>query len=242
MKIREILGKKTKNRNLINLWQKNKSKTIISLYLLRTTKYYILKRLLPLFSYILHPIFISMYATLFYLFCKNDIFTNQEKYYVLFQILIITILVPILFFLLLRSTGNVNSVMLPDVSQRRIPLVLQCFLYILLVKRSIIISRYPELHFFFLGALFSTILALICSLFKAKVSLHMLAISGLTIFVIGMNIHLQMQNPYWAAFLILMTGVVASSRLEMEAHTPKELFLGLLIGILPQLLFLFLWL
>ncbi|WP_243392596.1 hypothetical protein, partial [Flavobacterium hibernum] len=225
-----------------NLWQKNKSKTIISLYLLRTTKYCILKRLLPLFSYILHPIFISMYATLFYLFCKNDIFSNQEKYYVLFQILIITILVPILFFLLLRSTGNVNSVMLPDVSQRRIPLVLQCFLYILLVKRSIIISRYPELHFFFLGALFSTILALICSLFKIKVSLHMLAISGLTIFVIGMNIHLQMQNPYWAAFLILMTGIVASSRLEMEAHTPKELFLGLLIGILPQLLFLFLWL
>lgn len=209
---------------------------------MRTTKYCILKRLLPLFSYILHPIFISMYATLFYLFCKNDIFSNQEKYYVLFQILIITILVPILFFLLLRSTGNVNSVMLPDVSQRRIPLVLQCFLYILLVKRSIIISRYPELHFFFLGALFSTILALICSLFKIKVSLHMLAISGLTIFVIGMNIHLQMQNPYWAAFLILMTGIVASSRLEMEAHTPKELFLGLLIGILPQLLFLFLWL
>lgn len=70
----------------------------------------------------------------------------------------------------------------------------------------------------------------------------MLAISGFTIFVIGMNIHLQMQNPYWAAFLILMTGVVASSRLEMEAHTPKELFLGLLIGVLPQLLFLFLWL
>ena len=183
-----------------------------------------------------------MYATLFYLFCKNDIFTNQEKYYVLFQILIITILVPVLFFLLLRSTGNADSIMLPQTSQRRIPLILQCFLYILLVKRSIIITRYPELHFFFLGALFSTITALICSLFKIKASLHMLAISGFTIFAIGLNIHLQMQNPYWAAFLILMTGVVASSRLEMDAHTPKELIIGLLIGIFPQLLFLFLWL
>ncbi|MFH6998163.1 hypothetical protein ACHRVZ_09535 [Flavobacterium sp. FlaQc-57] len=201
-----------------------------------------MKRLLPLFSYILHPIFISMYATLFYLFCKNDIFTNQEKYYVLFQILIITILVPVLFFLLLRSTGNADSIMLPQTSQRRIPLILQCFLYILLVKRSIIITRYPELHFFFLGALFSTITALICSLFKIRASLHMLAISGFTIFAIGLNIHLQMQNPYWAAFLILMTGVVASSRLEMDAHTPKELIIGVLIGIFPQLLFLFLWL
>jgi membrane-associated HD superfamily phosphohydrolase len=183
-----------------------------------------------------------MYATLFYLFCKNDIFTNQEKYYVLFQILIITVLVPVLFFLLLRSTGKVNSIMLPETSQRLIPLLLQCFLYILLVKRSIVITRYPELHFFFLGALFSTILALVLSLFKIKASLHMLAISGFTIFVIGMNIHLQMQNPYWAAFLILMTGIVASSRLEMQAHTPKELFIGLLIGIIPQVLFLFLWL
>ncbi len=183
-----------------------------------------------------------MYATLFYLFCKEDAFTNQEKYYVLFQILIITILVPVLFFLLLRSTGHVNSVMVPETSQRKIPLLLQCFLYILLVKRSIVITRYPELHFFFLGALFSTILALICSLFKIKASLHMLAVTGLTVFVIGLNVHLQMQNPYWGAFMILMTGIIASSRLEMEAHTPKELMIGMLIGAFPQLLFLYLWL
>ena len=197
---------------------------------------------MPLFSYILHPIFISMYATLFYLYCKEDIFTNREKYYVLFQILIITVLVPILFFMLLRSTGHVKSVMVPETSQRQIPLLLQCFLYILLVKRSIIIARYPELHFFFLGALFSTIIALILSFFKIKASLHMMAISGLAFFVIGLNIHLKMQNPYWTALLVLLTGIVASSRLEMEAHTNKELIIGLMTGVFPQILFLYLWL
>ncbi|MEG2103161.1 hypothetical protein [Flavobacterium sp. FlaQc-28] len=201
-----------------------------------------MKKVLPLFSYILHPIFIPMYTTLLYLFCKDDVFTTQEKYFVLFQILVITIIVPVLFFLLLRSTGHVKSLMLPETSQRLVPLVLQSFLYILLVKRSIVITRYPELHFFFLGALFTTILALVCSLFKFKPSLHVAAISGFTIFAMGLNIHLQTQNPYWSAFLILMTGVVASSRLEMNAHTPKELLAGLLIGVLPQLLFLFLWL
>ncbi|KOP38649.1 MULTISPECIES: hypothetical protein [unclassified Flavobacterium] len=201
-----------------------------------------MKKILPLFSYILHPIFISMYATLLYLYCKDDIFTTQEKYFVLFQILVITIIVPILFFMLLRSTGHVKSMMLPENSQRRIPLILQCFLYILLVKRSIVIIRYPELHFFFLGALFSTILALVCSLFKIKASLHMTAITGFTIFAIGLNIHLQMHNPYWGALLILLSGIVASSRLEMNAHTPKEISIGLLIGVLPQVLFLYLWL
>lgn len=183
-----------------------------------------------------------MYATLFYLFYKEGAFSTQEKYYVLLQILIITVIVPILFFLLLRSTGNVKSVMIHETSQRRIPLILQCFLFILLVKRSIVITHYPELHFFFLGGLFSTILALIYSLFKIKASLHMMAISGFAVFVIGLNIHLQMHNPYWSAFLILMTGIVASSRLEMNAHTNKELLIGLIIGILPQILFLYLWL
>ncbi|OIV42719.1 hypothetical protein [Flavobacterium johnsoniae] len=201
-----------------------------------------MKKILPLFSYILHPIFISMYATLFYLYCKDDIFTTQEKYFVLFQILVITIIVPVLFFMLLRSTGHVKSMMLPETSQRLIPLVLQCFLYILLVKRSIVIMRYPELHFFFLGALFTTILALVLSLFKIKASLHVAAISGFTIFAIGLNIHLQLHNPYWGALLILLSGIVTSSRLEMDAHTPKELLIGLVIGVLPQLLFLYLWL
>lgn len=201
----------------------------------------ILKKLLPLFSYILHPIFVSVYATMFYLYAKGDVFSNQEKYFVLIQILVINAIVPVLFYLLLKSTGHVKSIMLSQASERTIPLILQCFLYILLVKRSIVITRYPELHFFFLGALFSTILALVCSLFKIKASLHMMAISGLTIFVIGLCIHLQMQNPYWAAFLILLTGIVASSRLQMEAHSPNELLLGTFLGIFPQLLFLYLW-
>ena len=209
---------------------------------MKTSNFTVLKRILPLFSYVLHPIFISMYATLFYLFYKEDVFTIQEKYYVLFQILIITTIVPILFFLLLRSTGNVKSVMVHETSQRIIPLVLQCFLFILLVKRTIVINRYPELHFFFLGGLFSTIIALIYSLFKVKASLHMMAISGFTVFVIGLNMHLQLHNPYWPALLVLLTGIVASSRLEMNAHTYKELLIGLIIGIIPQVLFLYLWL
>ncbi len=228
-------------KNRVNLCN-SRQKTFIEYICFYTFNSGILKKVLPLFSYILHPIFISLYATLFYLFYKDDIFSTNEKYFVLIQILVINIIVPVLFYLLLKSTGHVKSIMLSQTSERTIPLILQCFLYILLVKRSIVITRYPELHFFFLAALFSTILALVCVLFKTKASLHMVAVSGLTIFVIGLNIHLQLHNPYWPALLILLSGVVASSRLEMNAHTPKEILIGLFIGIMPQLLFLYLWL
>jgi hypothetical protein len=70
----------------------------------------------------------------------------------------------------------------------------------------------------------------------------MMAISGFAVFVIGLNMHLQLHNPYWPALLLLLTGIAASSRLEMEAHTYKELFIGLAIGVVPQILFLYLWL
>jgi hypothetical protein len=39
-----------------------------------------------------------------------------------------------------------------------------------------------------------------------------------------------------------MNGVVASSRLEMKAHTPKELVIGFLLGVIPQLFLLHFWL
>ncbi|RTY95722.1 hypothetical protein EKL98_16790 [Flavobacterium bomense] len=132
--------------------------------------------------------------------------------------------------------------MLADISQRKIPLVIQCFLTILLIQKSITIYHFPELYFFFLAGLLSTIIALIFLFYKIKASLHMIAVSALTVFVIGLSIHNQAQNIDVIAFLVLMNGFVASSRLEMKAHTPKELVIGLISGLLPQLFLLSFWL
>ena len=201
-----------------------------------------MKKILPFFSYIFHPIFIPVFTALFYFFFYDSYYTNPEIYFAIFQIVIITILLPILFFFVLRTAGQVDSIMISEISQRKIPLVIQCFLTILLVRKSITLDHFPEFHFFFLGGLLSTVLALILLFFRIKASLHMVAISALTIFIIGLSIHNQTRNINGIAFLVLMNGFVASSRLEMKAHTPKELVIGLLLGIIPQMLLLGFWL
>jgi hypothetical protein len=201
-----------------------------------------LKKILPLFSYIFHPIFIPAIATLFYLFFNTTAFATEEKLFVFFQVAIILVIIPILFFLILKAAGKIDSIMIAEVTQRKIPLILQCFLIILLVRKSITIDRYPELHFFFLGALLSTILALSSLFINIKASLHMMAISALTVFVIAISLHFQFQNTFIIAFLILANGLVASSRIEMNAHTNKELIIGFVLGSIPQLFLLFLWL
>ena len=201
-----------------------------------------LKKTLPFFSYLFHPIFIPVYAALFYFFLNDSYYTNPEKYFAGFQIVIITIVLPILFFFVLRVSGQVDSIMISEISQRKIPLVIQCFLTILLLRKSITLDHFPEFHFFFLGGLLSTVIALVLLFLNTKASLHMIAVSALTVFVIGLSIHNQTQNINVIAFLVLMNGFVASSRLEMKAHTPKELVIGFLLGIIPQMLLLRFWL
>lgn len=151
-------------------------------------------------------------------------------------------MIPMALYYLLRFTGKVNSIMIADLEQRKIPLIFQSFLTIILLRKSIPLENYPELHFFFIGALFSILFALGLLYAKFKASLHMLAIAALTVFVFGLNIHLQIGSVFIVPFLLLMNGFVASSRLVMQAHTPKELIIGVLLGSIPQILFLFLWL
>jgi len=201
-----------------------------------------LKKILPIFSYIFHPLFTPVQACFFYFLFHNGDFNIKQITPFFWQISVVTIMIPMALYYLLRFTGRIDSIMIAELEQRKIPLVFQSFIIIILLRKIIILEYYPELHFFFIGALFSTLLALGLLFIKFKASLHMLAISALTVFVFGLNIHLQMGSIYLVPFLLLMNGFVASSRLVMQAHTPNELIIGVLLGSIPQILFLFLWL
>jgi hypothetical protein len=98
--------------------------------------------------------------------------------------------------------------MVPKIGERKLPLVIQCFLLIILLKQSITVERYPELHF--LLALMSTLIALVLLFFKTKASLHMVGISGLTLFYFGLNLFNNTQNTILFALLIFINGLIAS--------------------------------
>ncbi len=162
--------------------------------------------------------------------------------YVLLQIAIITIFIPITLLYLLKTLGAIDSISVSKISQRKIPLFIQVILMSLLLQKSIAIDRIPDLYFFFLGGIISTILAFILLFLKVKASLHMIGVCSLTVFLIGLSIAFQINSLYLISLLILMIGFVATSRLEMNAHTFRELVYGIFIGIIPQILLLWFWL
>ena len=201
-----------------------------------------MKRVLPFFSYAFHPIFISVYATLFYFLLDLNAYNAKQKYLILLQIAIITVFIPICIFFLLRSLGKIDSVMLSELSQRKIPLLIQCVLLYILITKSITIDAIPEMFFFFAGAAVSSLFALILAFLNVKASLHMLGISALTAFAIGLSFHNQVNALWLIVLLVALNGVVATSRLDMKAHTGAELAIGFCCGLIPQIALWYGWL
>ena len=201
-----------------------------------------LRKILPAFSYIFHPLFISVYAVLLFFFFGKHNYNYQEVYLVIIQIVIITIFIPVTVYYLLLSLGRVDSIMLAHKNQRRLPLLFHAILLLILIRKSITIDYFPILYFFFLASFISTFWAFVFLFTRFKVSLHQLAIASFTVFAIGISLHYNVRMVGIVVPLILCNGIVASSRLEMKAHTSTELILGGLIGAIPQIGLMYFWL
>lgn len=183
-----------------------------------------------------------MYGTLLYFLISTFYYTIQQKYLVLLQIGVVTILIPIAFFYFLRSFDKADNVMVPDLTQRKIPLIFQGMILYLLLSNTIKESILPELHYFLLGGLISTILLFLMVFLKIKASIHLVGISSLTVFVGALSLHFEVNVIYSFAVLVLLNGLVATSRLELKAHTYKEILFGFFTGFLPQLILTYYWL
>lgn len=201
-----------------------------------------MKKILPLFSYIFHPIFIPILGTVVYIIFGNRMYTEEQYYLVLFQVIIITFFLPLSFFYLLRTFGKVDTIMMANVNQRKVPLIMQMALTYVLLQKSITLERFPELFFFFLGGFASTFIVFLLIYVRFKASIHMVALSALNFFVIGLSMHFQINLIYTIASLFLLSGLVASSRLYMQAHSQEELVAGYLCGCIPQIVFWYFWL
>lgn len=193
-------------------------------------------------SFIFHPLIMPFLGVLFY-FTKSPRFiseiTIQAK---LFSIGILTIILPILLYYLLKTINKVSSFYLDSTEERIIPLLLNCAIILLILNRVLPQNEIQELYFFFVGILCSTFACLILAILKFKASIHMIASAGLFMFAMAVGIHFKININSTIALMCIVLGAIATSRLHLKAHTPIELIIGFFIGLVPQLIMLNYWL
>lgn len=194
-----------------------------------------LRQFLPIFSYIFHPIFISLYGTLFYFLVVPSGASFRWQYLTVIQIVIITVLLPLVLYFLLISMGKASSFTEATIKERQLPIFIQILLFsALLFFKDYFYAR--ELFFFFVGGFISAFMALIAVFLRFKASLHMIGITSLATFIYCLVRFYNLPFINTVALVVVCMGLVASSRLFMKSHTPTELVIGSLIGLASQLI------
>jgi hypothetical protein len=200
-----------------------------------------MKLFLKLIAYIFHPLFIPLFSCLAYYAVTPTYNSSEIKVAILLKIGILTILIPIIFYFLLKNLGLVQSIFLEKIKERKAPLYAQLVLLYLVLKIVMPSTYAVELYYFFVGSLATIVGCIILVIFNIKASIHMMGISGLCMFVIVLSVHYKINLLILISILIIISGLIASSRLMSKSHNIGELVLGSLLGLLPQLLVVNYW-
>ncbi|OIQ29378.1 MAG: hypothetical protein BM564_06690 [Bacteroidetes bacterium MedPE-SWsnd-G2] len=194
------------------------------------------------FSYIFHPIIMPLLGVIFYFSKTRRYIPESIVEAKVFSILILTVVLPILLYFLLKTLKKITGPNLETVQERVLPLLISCGVTLLILFRVFPITEIEELYFFFLAVLISTMSCLILAKLGFKASIHMLGCSGFLMFVIALSLHFKINFNGTIALMSIISGAVATSRLHMKAHTVPELIIGILLGMIPQLILLNYWL
>lgn len=193
-------------------------------------------------SYFFHPLFAPVGGTLIYFLITPKYSPLEVQSGNILPIFILTVIIPIVTYLILRNLRMVSSVFMPSIKERRYPVIIHILLLALILYKVIPNNYITELYFFFVGLLGAAVASLVLLLLKFKASLHLIGVGGLLMYLINLSIHFEVNVVIAISVFTLVIGLVATSRLYLRAHTKSELVVGLVIGLLSQLLTVKFWL
>ncbi|MDQ6757154.1 MAG: hypothetical protein M3004_09480 [Bacteroidota bacterium] len=191
-----------------------------------------------IFSYIFHPLFIPLYVIYYLVFINPDFFvgiSDKEKTWVLLRVTLNMIFFPALTVLLLKGVGFVESVFLKTQRDRIIPYMAAGIFFFWMY---LVFHNQPELPIilpsFVFGVFLTSSVGLLGNIYF-KISMHAMGCGGmfgLMLIILKAGSSSSITLPL--AIVILITGVVCTSRMIVSDHSQKDIYMGLLLGFLCQ--------
>jgi len=192
-------------------------------------------------SIFFHPInFPIIGALIYFLFRPKYIFKPQE-YTIMSVILIGTYIFPIVFLVVLKRYKMIHSYYMVSIEERKFPTLLFTAISIIIGNWLLKTKIVDLLAVLFFGYASAFIISYLFLYFKQKISLHTAAIGGLIGFLIYYSYYYQINLIALVAFFFILSGIIASSRLRLKAHTVREVFLGFFVGLISQFMLFFIY-
>ncbi len=183
-------------------------------------------------SYLFHPVLMPLIGLFLIL--------NSEAYIAVMDIRvarilylivgIFTLLLPLVLFFLFLYTGYVQTIQINERRQRIIPYFISFIMYYIayyLVKKLAVSSFISA----FLFASAMSLLIIVIITYFWKISTHMVGVGGLTGLVLSLSTVFNADTMYFLVIILLVSGLLASARLSLNAHRPGEVCAGFALGL-----------
>ena len=185
-------------------------------------------------SYVLHPLLFAFMGSFIYLYLTPKHVVKEQEYIILFVVFVSTYIIPIILLALLKKVKLIDDYHLRSINERKFPVLFFIMLSFLIGRALIAIHIVDLLAFSFFGVAFALSFTYLLFNIKIKTSLHTLGIGGIIGFVMVMSYEYQLNFNAFLAGLFVIAGLIGISRLALNAHSPKEVYIGYVLGIVSQ--------
>ncbi|MCA6408738.1 MAG: hypothetical protein IM575_06400, partial [Cytophagales bacterium] len=166
-----------------------------------------------------------------YYFPSMLMIRKENRMIIIGLVFVFTFVLPAVNLVMLRAFGTIQSLTLQSRKERILPFVFISMFYVLftfLFYFKLPFSANFEKLMMIVSAL--VVVSLLITLFY-KISIHSIAMGGGIGILLPLNQVTEQMSLLWpTAFTILATGLVMSSRLLLDAHTPREVMYGSVVG------------
>lgn len=192
-----------------------------------------MNRIAKVISYLFHPLFMPTYGV-YVAFSIPTYLTytlpNEFYRFIYSMVFLCTCLLPATTVLFLRYKNIISDLEISDYKQRTIPFLVTASFYLgcySLLKQT---GFMPQLVLSCtLGAFASIVLAFTITL-KWKISAHMIGVGGLVGIIMGISVTYFTDVALFLMLSISVAALLAFARLQLNLHTPKQVYAGFLLG------------
>ena len=195
-----------------------------------------MKKIAKIISIIFHPIIIPTIG-IYILFNTNSYLnyaiTVEFKNAILLLIAISTFIIPTIVSFLLLNKKVINSLHMEDKKERVLPYLFTIVFYFFTLYMLNRAPVPPIILKFIVASTISIIMAFAIN-FKWKISAHMIGIGGLLGILITAALLLHVYMLPIIGLTVIVAGLLGSSRLILNAHTPLQIYAGFFLGFICQ--------
>ena len=189
-------------------------------------------------SVVFHPLFIPVYLSAFLIYI-NPVFPaldSSDKLILLLRFVVMYAVFPLATILLTKALGFVQTIYLKTQRDRIIPYV-ACGMYYFWMWY--VLHNQPqfgnEVQLLTLAIFLASSGGLLANSYL-KVSMHAISVGVMVTFILLLGFLVDTSFGFFISIALLITGAVCTARLVNSDHHPLEVYAGLVIGIVAQLL------